>query len=143
VRFAYESKWSSIVNKGKILLNLTLFICIPIIITAVFYFFDVWFMPPLLTSAGWLISEGLLFLVLGILVLGKRGIDAYARWTAIVFAASRTAHGEDTAQESPSEIMRRTDGEPQGSKRHALILILTGVIMILVSLVSIYFQYFI
>lgn len=117
----------------RILLTLTMFSCISVVITVVFYFFNVWlfssdgFISP--TDAFFL--EGILFLLVGFLfLLGRGGINLWSQKAAILSALAGFLHGEDTI--GPDEILRRDKWKPEGFTRLALILILTGFFMILV-----------
>lgn len=120
------------VKSGKVLSALTMFSCISIIITIAFYFVNVWlfssreyFSP---TDAFFI--EGMLFLIIGfLLLLGRGGINLWSLKAAILSALAEAVYDENTV--GPDEIMRKDRWKALGFTRLALILILTGVFMIL------------
>jgi len=79
--------------------------------------------------------EGIIFLILGLLLLlGRGGINLWSQKAAVLSALAEAVYGEDTV--GPSETLRRDRWKPQGFIRIALIFILTGVFMILIYLLT-------
>lgn len=121
------------VKSGKVLLAISMFSCISIIITLAFYFINVWFFSSMeyFSPTDAFFIEGILFLIIGfLLLLGRGGINLWSVKAAILSALAEAVYDENTV--GPGEIMRKDRWKPEGFTRLALILILTGVLMILV-----------
>jgi len=120
-------------RSGRVLLNLLMFSFVSLIITIVIYFVNF-----LLFSSARYISptdaffiEGLLFLLVGcLLLLGRGGINLWSQKAAILSALAEAMYKKDTV--GPHEMYKRDKWKPEGFTRLALILIITGVIMLLV-----------
>jgi hypothetical protein len=118
------------VRSGKALSSVTMLSCTSIVITIAFYFVNLWLFssnePPSPTDAFFV--EGILFILIGLLFLfGRRGINLWTLKAAILSASA--VYDEDTV--SPDEIMMEEKWKQVGFARLAVLLILTGFLMIL------------
>jgi len=108
-----------------------------IIITVVAFFVNVWLSSEFwhLTPADAFFIEGLLLLIFGVmLLLGRGGINLWTLKAAILAALAGAVYDQGTI--GPSEVMRRDRWKPQGFTRLALLFIITGALMIGISLVA-------
>lgn len=122
----------------NILLNIIVFSSISLLITIVTYFVNIWLFSSSeylreythFSPTGILFLEGIVFLMAGVLLLlGRGGINLWSQKAAILSALAGALYGEDTV--GPDESLRKDKWKPEGFIRLALILILTGVLMIL------------
>jgi len=121
----------------KIVLSLLMFSSVALLITIGFYFINL----QLFSSSGYLspndafFLEGVLFLIIGfLLLLGRGGINLWSQRAAILSALAGAVYKKDTV--GPNEMYERDRWKPEGFTRLALILIITGVIMLLIYFFS-------
>jgi len=125
------------VNSRKVLSAVTMFSCISVIITVAFYFVNVWLFSSMeyFSPTDAFFIEGMLFLIIGfLLLLGRGGINLWSLKAAILSALAEAVYNENTV--GPDEIMRKDRWKSLGFTRLALVLILTGVLMILLYFIT-------
>lgn len=102
------------------------------LITIATYFVNIWVLSSSkdFTPTDALFTEGIIFLLSGLLfLLGRGGISLWTVRAAILAAKASAVFGGDTV--GPGEIFRRDLWKPKGFIRIALVLILAGIFMIL------------
>jgi len=127
-------------KRKSVLSNALVFLIVPLLITVAQYCANV-LMMPLLLSRNILVSptelllyEGLLFVIVGFLyLLGARGAGSEE---AVRIAALNKTILRDDDTVGPSRIFRDYIWNPKGHLRLALVLIITGVLMILTHLLT-------
>jgi len=116
--------------RGILLSTVVLSSISALVVTAV-YVFDLWLLSSNidLSPTDALFVEGIFFLIIGfLLLLGRGGISPTSRKAAILAASAGAISGRDTI--GPDEMLRRDAWKAKGFTRMALILIISGVIMI-------------
>jgi hypothetical protein len=119
-------------NIRSILLNTAMFSGISVLMVMAVYLVDVWLLSSNanLSPTEALFIEGIIFVIIGLLLLlGRGGISRTSRSAAILTASAGAVSGRDTI--GPNEIFRRDAWKAEGFTRTALILTLSGVFMIL------------
>ena len=115
----------------KIASGLLFLVGIAVIIMAVAYFVNIWLFSNFryITPHEGFFVEGVFLLIFGILLLlGRGGINVWTLKAAILAAAAEAVYGHDTV--GPNEAMRRDRWKPQGYTRFALLLLMTGLLML-------------
>ena len=118
-------------KKKYILLNIAVYIIVSFSIVIGVYFFNILIFPSseIVSSTDVLFVEGIMFLIIGLLLLlGRGGISLVSKKAAILSATAEAVYGADTA--GPAETMRRDAWKAEGFIRAGLILIITGVFML-------------
>jgi hypothetical protein len=121
-----------IVKIRTILLNIAAYSGIPLLMLAALYFVNLRFLSSnvRLSPTDALFIEGVILLTIGLLFLiGRGGINRASLSAAIIAAEANAIYGTDTA--GPNEILQRDAWKARGFTRTALVLILSGVLMIL------------
>jgi hypothetical protein len=120
-------------RKKYVLFNIATYVGVSLVIVMVVHFFNVLFVY----SNGVLIPndaffvEGVLFLLIGfLLLLGRGGISFWNVKGAILAATAEALYGAETV--GPSETLRRDAWKSKGFIRAGLILLLTGVFMLVI-----------
>jgi len=115
----------------KILTNLIIFLGIPTMITIAMYLINFkLFSNRSFSPTEPLFIEGILFLLLGaLLFLGRGGINLWTAKAAILAAATKAISKKDTI--GPNEIMKKDRWKAEGFPRLALILIISGALMLI------------
>ncbi len=117
--------------KRKSILRVAVHIFISLLVVVLAHFINV-----SLLSSGKIISpnealfvEGVMFLLLGfLLLLGRGGLNLSSVKAAVLSAAAEALYGADTV--GPAETLRRDSWRSKGFTRAGLVLLLTGVFMI-------------
>lgn len=120
-------------RKKYVLLNVAMYTGVSLVIVIVVYFFNV-----LLLYSNEVISpndaffvEGVMFLLIGfLLLLGRGGLSLWNVKGAILAATAEALYGAETV--GPSETLRRDAWKSKGFIRAGLILLLTGVFMLVI-----------
>ncbi len=127
-------------KRKSVLLNALVFLIVPVLITIAQYYANVLIMPLFLrqdvsvSPTELLLYEGILFLIVGFLtLLGIRGAGSEDAVRIVVL--KKTIFG-DNKTVGPSRIFRDYIWNPKGYLRVALVLIITGVLMILTYLLT-------
>lgn len=82
----------------------------------------------------WFFFEGVFCLIFGVLFfLGRGGIDRYTLGSAATRAATDAVYGTDY---SVSDAFRKDKWKPQGFRRAALVLLVSGLVMFLIYLLT-------
>ena len=82
----------------------------------------------------WFFFEGIFCVIFGVLfLLGRGGIDAYSLRSASTRAASDAVYGTDY---SVPDAFRRDKWKPEGFRRAALVLLISGLVMFLIYLLT-------
>ena len=119
-------------SKKKILLVLMGILVISFLVSIVVLFLDFWLLSNsrYLSPIEALFFEGILFIAGGaLLLLGRGGINRWSLRTILMSALADAVYDEDTV--GPSEVFRQDRWKPQGFTRLALVLIISGFIMLL------------
>jgi hypothetical protein len=117
---------------GSILLNLAAFSSVSALITVGIYLFNVWLLSSneRFSPTNALFFEGMLFIIVGLLLLlGRGGINLWSQKAAILSALAGAVYNKDTV--GPSEELRKDRWSPEGFTRLALVLMIAGTFMIL------------
>ena len=115
----------------KIASGLLFLVGIAVIIMAVAYFVNIWLFSNFryITPHEAFFVEGVFLLIFGVLfLLGRGGINVSTLKAAILAAVAGVVYGQDTV--GPNEAMRRDRWKPQGYTRFALLLLITGFLML-------------
>ena len=115
----------------QIATGLLFLVGIAVIIIAIAYFVNIWLFSNVkyITPLEAFFVEGVFLLIFGILLLlGRGGINVWTLKAAILAAAAEAVYGQDTV--GPNEAMRRDRWKPQGYTRFALLLLITGFLML-------------
>jgi len=120
-------------RKKYVLLNVAMYTGVSLVIVIVVYFFNA-----LLLYSNEVISpndaffvEGVMFLLIGfLLLLGRGGLSLWNVKGAILAATAEALYGAETV--GPSETLRRDAWKSKGFIRAGLILLLTGVFMLVI-----------
>lgn len=122
-------------KRKSVFLNALVFLIVPILITIAQYYANVLAMPLFrrfdipVSPTELLLYEGILFLIVGFLtLLGIRGAGSEDAVKIVVL--TKTIYG-DNKTVGPSRIFRDYWWNPKGYPRVALVLIITGVLMVL------------
>jgi hypothetical protein len=114
----------------------TFLLLVSFVLVCAVYIMDSWFFfsgQNRLRPDEILFTEGLISVMMGVLFLiGSGGLTA-ASQKAAMLAATAKAFDDDAI--GPGEVYRRDSWKPKGFKRLALVFLVTGVALILVSLV--------
>jgi hypothetical protein len=83
-----------------------------------------------LTAFDWFLFEGILFIIISVLfALGRGGIDAYTLRSAATAAVADAVYGKDY---QVSEVFRKDKWKPEGFPKAALVLLVTGIVMLII-----------
>lgn len=121
----------------SILLNTAAYSGISLVVVVAVYLVDLWLLSAStrLSPTDALFVEGIIFLLIGLLLLiGRGGISRASLSAAMLAAKAGAIYGRDII--GPNEIFRRDAWRAKGFTRAALILILSGVLMILAYFLS-------
>lgn len=118
-------------KKKHILLNVTAYASVSSLIVVIVYFFNVLLLSSneIISKTDALFVEGIIFLLLGfLLLLGRGGINLWSQKAALLSAAAEAVYGADTV--GPAEIMRKNSWKSKGFIRAGLVLVIAGVFML-------------
>lgn len=118
-------------NVRQIASGLPFLVGVAVIIIVVAYFVNIWLFSNMryITPHEAFFVEGVFLLIFGVLfLLGRGGINVSTLKAAILAAAAEATYGHDTV--GPNEAMRRDRWKPQGYTRFALLLLITGFLML-------------
>jgi len=105
------------------------------VLACTIYIFNLWLFSLIqeISPIDALFFEGIIFIILGILfLLGSGGITRASQKAALLAATAEAIFDDQVMK--PSEVYRRDSWKPKGFIRFGLILIITGIILILVSI---------
>lgn len=120
-------------KKRHILFNVAAYTSISLSVVVVVYFINVSLLSAneIISPTDALFIEGIIFLIIGfLLLLGRGGINLWSQKAALLSATAEAVYGTDTV--GPAEIMRKDAWKSKGFIRAGLILVITGVFMLAV-----------
>lgn len=120
-----------------VLLNTAMYGGVSLLVLAATYLVDLWLLPSNtgLSPTDALFVEGIMFLILGLLLLlGRGGINRVSISAAILASEAEAIYGRDIV--GPNEILRQDAWKARGFTRTALVLIFSGLLMILAYFLS-------
>jgi hypothetical protein len=115
---------------ATVLRNISLLFAISVLLTLITCTLNFWLLSSdsRVTPTNVTFLEGVIFIILGILLfLGSGGINRASRQAALLVAAANAVAGEQVI--GPSDIFRKDAWKPKGFTFWALVLIITGLIL--------------
>lgn len=129
-------------KRKSVLLNALVFLIVPVLITTTQYYANVLIVPFALrldisvSPTELLLYEGIIFLIVGFLTfLGTSGAGSEDAARIVVLAKTIFRNNKTVG---PSRIFRDYIWNPKGYLRVALVLMITGVLMILTYFLTLY-----
>ncbi len=120
-------------KKRCILLNAAVYAGVSLSIVTIVYFVNVLFLSSsgIVLATEALFIEGVLFLIVGLLLLlGRGGVTFSSIRAALLLAATEAVYGTETV--GPAEQMRMDSWKSKGFTRAGFILLISGLFMIIV-----------
>ncbi len=127
--------------KKTYLWHFAILVSVSLMLTAIVYFinYTLLFSTAYVSSTDMLFVEGILFIILGILlILGSGGINLWSVKAAILGAATEAVYGEGGV--TPSELFKRDSWKAKGFPRLGLVLLMAGLFMLVIYFISLAFR---